>query len=180
MKTGIHPQNEQWRTEHEAINKCTAVGHRKKKQSYSNSLKMKVAKYHAQNKDREVSFADTARHFRFQMNTAKTFWNRSDKYKGMESDERRWDRKAKYPALENELFNFINVARNNPLPVTGAIIMEKASSLPTKHNIDENEFHASQGWMYCFSKRKIIQNAVCFCGEAGSVEKCFIKNDMLT
>jgi len=61
---------------------------------------------------------------------------------------------GKCPALEDELLTYFEELRNDGIAVTHDMIQLRARELAKSHNISDNEFKASQGWLRRFMKRK--------------------------
>ncbi len=73
-------------------------------------------------------------------------------------------RTSSYHDLNDAIFQWFCAARAKNIPVTGALIQEKALMLALEMGHDE--FTASNGWLYSFQKRHNIKQSV-LSGEAG-------------
>eukprot|EP00171_Calliarthron_tuberculosum_P021868 IDg21868t1 len=124
------------------------------------------------------SLTDVADHFKIPLGTVKTIWHNRVKTHGR-SDNRMRNRNGKYHELEQEVLQFVSLARSLRLPVTCAVISLKAQSLRAKYNISETKFSASNGWVFRFCQRSGIGDAVRLWGEAGSVDASLVHDEMI-
>lgn len=61
---------------------------------------------------------------------------------------------GRYPALENEVSDFVRERRRNALRVTAEIIQRKANEVARSQNLTRLDFRASRGWVDKFMKRQ--------------------------
>jgi hypothetical protein len=61
---------------------------------------------------------------------------------------------GKYSALEDELLTYFEELRNDGIAVTHDMLQLRAGELAKSHNVSDNEFKASRGWLQRFMKRK--------------------------
>jgi hypothetical protein len=61
---------------------------------------------------------------------------------------------GKYPALEDELLTYFEELTNDGIAVTYDMLQLRAGELTKSHDISDNEFKASRGWLQRFMKRK--------------------------
>lgn len=79
--------------------------------------------------------------------------------------QRKKQRKAKFPLIEQELLKWVEVANIWKFPVTGRLLKELALTIAKKNRI--NNFSASNGWFDNFKSRNSL-NCIRLNGEAGS------------
>jgi hypothetical protein len=79
-------------------------------------------------------------------------------FKNAESDSRafRGPKAGKYSALEDELLTYFEELRNDGIAVTHDMLQLRTGDLAKSHNVSDNEFKASRGWLQRFMKRKGI------------------------
>lgn len=77
------------------------------------------------------------------------------------------------------ILKFAVLARSLHLPVTGAVLIAKSESLRHKYGLSEEDFKASRGWVARFCRRNGIDNAVRLWGDAGSVDKEKLRDEMI-
>jgi len=61
---------------------------------------------------------------------------------------------GKYPALEEERLTYFVELQNDGIAVTHDMLQLRARELEKSHNISDNEFKVSRGWLRRFMKRK--------------------------
>jgi hypothetical protein len=83
------------------------------------------------------------------------YWRKQkEALRSTKSDSRafRGPKAGKYPALEDE----VEELRNDGIAVTYDMLQLCARELAKSHNISDNEFKASRGWLRRFRKRNIL------------------------
>jgi hypothetical protein len=85
------------------------------------------------------------------------YWRKQkEALRNTKSDSRafRGPKAGKYRALEDELLTYFEELRNDGITVTRDMLQLGARELAKSHNISDNEFEASRGWLRRFMKRK--------------------------
>lgn len=119
----------------------------------------------AKKKDVAISYGVPA-------NTLSTWIKNKDdiKRKFLDADigsQRKRDRKAKFPELENALMQWFSNARSQNIPISGEIMKEKAKQFAEQLQI--SDFECSTGWLDKFKERHELTFKK-VCGEANSVD----------
>lgn len=160
-----------------STNIASVTKQKPKRNAYSVAFRLKVIQYYESVESR--SLCDTAKEFQLPPDTVKSFWRSRTKLKQQRpQDKRHRIRDPFFESLEKDLATFIKVAREHRLPVTGEVIKTKALLLRSKHNISEQMFQASNGWLQNFLNRTGIESARLH-GEAGDVNEQAIQSAML-
>jgi len=123
----------------------------KKNNSYTASYKLKVISLAEQfgNRPAEREFGileSSVRYWREQKEVLRNTKSDSRAFRGLKA--------GKYPALEDELLTYFEELRNNSIAVTHDMLQLRARELAKSHNISDNEFKASRGWLRRFMKSK--------------------------
>lgn len=82
-----------------------------------------------------VSMTDHAAKFSASVGTVKSIWNRRYDNCNHGGSSRKRQRDGIFKNLEQEVYQFVLLARSLRLPVTGAVIKAKAESLRTKFGL---------------------------------------------
>lgn len=150
-----------------------------KKTSYSLSFRHKVVKHY---KDLDnLSMSQTEKHFNVHLNTFKSFfWKLKDMHlvKG-NLDQRRRIRVAHHEELEEDQVKFVKLSRAHRLLVTSEVLKTKARMLREINQLTEDNFKASNGWLYSFVRRTGIRIQKLH-GEAGGVNVNFVQEKMIS
>jgi len=125
----------------------------KKNNSYIASYKLKVISFaeHFGNRAAEREFGI--------LESSVRYWRKQKEgLRNTKSDNRafRGPNAGKYPALEDELPTNFKEFRNDGNAVTHDMLQLRARELAKSHNISDNDFKASQGWLRRFMKRKAL------------------------
>jgi hypothetical protein len=123
----------------------------KKNNSYTASYKLKVISFAEQFGNRAAE-----REFGI-LESSMRYWRKKEEaVRSTKSDSRafRGPKTGKYPVLEDELLTYLEVLRNDGIAVTHDMLQLCARELAKSHNISDNEFKTSRGWLRRFMKRK--------------------------
>jgi hypothetical protein len=123
----------------------------KKNNSYSASYKLKV-----------ISFAEQFRNCAAErefgiLESSVRYWGKQkEALRNTKSDSRAFggQKAGEYPALEDEFLTYVEELRYDGIAVTRDMLQLRARELTKSHNISDNEFKASRGWLRRFMKRK--------------------------
>ena len=111
--------------------------------------------------------------FKIPMSTLSTWIKKSDEIKqkylsGEMGSQRKKNRGAKFPEVEQALLKWFKNARDQNVTISGEIMREKAKFFAAKLEIPDDEFECSVGWLERFKSR----HGITFkrvCGESNSV-----------
>ena len=118
---------------------------------YTASYKLKVASFAEQFGNRAAE-----REFGILESSVRYWRKQKEVLRDTKSDSRafRGPKAGKYRALEDELLTYCEDLRNDGIAVTHDMLQLRARELAKSHNISDNEFKASRGWLRRFMKRK--------------------------
>ena len=119
----------------------------KKNYSYTASYKLKVIRFaeHFGNRAAEREFGI--------LEFSVPYWRKQkEAIRNTKSDSRafRGPKAGKYPTLEDELLIYFEELRNDGIAVTHDMLQLRARELAKSHNISDNDFKASRGWLRRF------------------------------
>ena len=92
---------------------------------------------------------------------------------GTSNSSRKTIRRTKYDDINKEVLKTLSTARGSNVPISGPILQQIAGQIANDHNNDE--FGASDGWLYKFKKRHDITSGSVV-GESDTVDKTVVSD----
>lgn len=125
-------------------------GGSRKRKAYTTGYKLQAVEYAKKNSKRAAS-----KKFRVSRSVIKRWMETEDDFHKLGTDAKRnkgGGRRAKYPDLEKQLYEWVKEQRGLKIKVSRRLLKIKALSLRSPHDSEE-EFVASEGWLSRFMKR---------------------------